>query len=115
MGPLQMSRVLMLLAATSVVCVACATPSASALQAVPTATAYWSFLWPTQTAWMTSTPTAQNDVLSTTSTSAPTAATTNTQSAPPSQAPTATESPLPSLPDTPLPTPTPPVTKLKAT
>jgi hypothetical protein len=96
----------------------CATPSASALQTIPSPTSYWSFLWPVQTAWQTPAPpptysSATSDAVvpspSATSSSAPTLTPTETPS------PMPTETPLPSPTDTPLPTATLQVTKLKAT
>lgn len=110
-----MRNLLVLIVATSVMCAACATPSASALQAFPTATSYWSFLWPAQTAWLEPTQTPPNPIPSITSTSAPAATPASTQTMAPSETPTATETALPTSTDTPLPTATAPITKLKAT
>lgn len=104
---------LMLLATT-----ACATPAAHALQAIPSPTSYWSFLWPLQTSWLAPTPATDSPpslppvpTLADTATLAATITATPTETS----APTATHTPPPTPTDTPLPTPTVAVTSLRAT
>ena len=113
-----MRRLLPLLSFVLIACAACATPSASALQAWPSATSYWSFLWPTQTAEQpTTTPAAQATVAPSTITPAPSETATNLPTATRTEtpSPTPTDTPLPTSTDTPVATATTQLTKLKAT
>ncbi len=107
-----------LLCITLVICSACSTPSASALQAFPSATSYWSFLWPLQTAVQTpAQPTSLMATSAETTTPLPSATSIATFTTTPTDtaSPRPTETPVPPSTDTPQPTAALRVTKLKAT
>ena len=99
------ATLLLMLTATAT---ACGTPSVSALQAAASPTSYWSFLWPSQTAWQTPTP-------SPSATHAPpTWTSTSTSTATDTPEPTPTETPPPTQTETPSPTSTTAASSLSA-
>jgi len=95
---------------------ACATPTARALQAAPSPTSYWSFLWPLQTSWSMATPaSASADAASPPTTLADNTPLAPTDTAAPTETSAPTDTPSPTSTDTPLATSTIPVTSLCAT
>lgn len=105
-----MRSLVLLFSIVLVTCAACSTPSARALQALPSATSYWSFLWPTQTAWQAPSPAAPIATSTIEPTTAPTEGSSPTHAQ--TQTPAVIDTPFPTM--TPVPTATSPATKLKA-